>query len=238
MQLIGAQRRYGSGSTAVAAVRDVDLSIASGDFVALMGSSGSGKSTLLQILGLLDRLDAGRYLLCGDDVSYLRPDARAARRLATLGFVFQSFHLLPRTAAWENVALPLVYAGVAPKQRRARALGALARVGLQERAQHTPAQLSGGQQQRVAIARALVTEPAVLLADEPTGNLDSATSMAMMDLFGALHREGLTIVMVTHEPEVAACAQRIVVVRDGRIVDAQPAPEAAATGGAAEGRTP
>ncbi len=212
-------RTYVSGEVKVHAVRGISLDIRRGEFVAIMGSSGSGKSTLMNTLGALDRPTSGRYLLDGTDVATLDTDALADLRNAKLGFVFQNFNLLPRTSALENVELPLFYA------RRMRPLGeqrqlagrALELVGLAGRADHTPSRLSGGQQQRVAIARALVSEPSVVLADEPTGNLDTRTSAEIMGLFQALNGRGITIVMVTHELDIAHYAKRIIVMRDGLI---------------------
>jgi len=210
-------KTYDSGEVRVDALRAVSLSVRKGEFVAVIGPSGSGKSTLLGILGCLDRPSGGHYRLDGQDVSSLDDDRLAAVRNRKLGFVFQQFHLLPRTTAEQNVELPLVYAGVHPAERRARAAQALARVGLAERRRHLPNQLSGGQQQRVAIARALVTRPAVVLADEPTGNLDSHASQEIMRLFAELVAEGSTLVLITHEREVASCAGRVIEVRDGRV---------------------
>jgi len=209
---------YRTGDVEVRALRGVDLTVRAGELVSIMGTSGSGKSTLMNILGCLDKPSQGQYLLDGRDVSRLDRDALARVRNRTLGFVFQSFNLLARTTALENVELPLLYAGVASRERRARARDALQRVGLGERLEHHPKQLSGGQQQRVAIARALVGRPRLILADEPTGNLDSRTSVEVMALFQQLQREGLTLIIVTHEPDIAAYTGRVVVVRDGRIV--------------------
>lgn len=211
-------KAYTLGGEVLRALDSVDLDIQAGEFVAIMGASGSGKSTLLNILGCLDRPTSGRYELAGRDVSHLTRSELAEVRNRQLGFVFQSFNLLPRTSALENVELPLVYAGVKRDERRVRARAALARVGLGERIQHMPSQLSGGQQQRVAIARALVNQPRLILADEPTGNLDSKTSISVMALLQALWRDGQTVVFVTHEPDVAAYASRVIVVRDGTIV--------------------
>ncbi len=205
------------GDVEVRALRGVSLEIAAGEFVAIRGPSGSGKSTLMNILGCLDRPTTGRYLLEGRDVAPLDRDALARIRNRMLGFVFQSFNLLHRTSAIENVELPLLYAGVGRVERRRRAAEALERVGLGDRLDHTPNRLSGGQQQRVAIARALVSEPKLILADEPTGNLDSRTSVELMALFQELGRSGITIVLVTHEPDVATFVGRVVVVRDGHI---------------------
>jgi putative ABC transport system ATP-binding protein len=217
LQLTHLRRAYGTGDSVVQALDDVSLAIAEGEFVAVMGASGSGKSTLMNVIGCLDQPDAGRYELGGRDISRLDAAALADLRNQALGFVFQSFNLLPRTSALENVELPLVYAGVPARERRDRAMEALARVGLAARAHHHPNQLSGGQQQRVAIARALVARPRLIVADEPTGALDSRTSVEIMALFQALWRSGITLVMVTHEADIAACAGRVIVMRDGRI---------------------
>ena len=218
MALEGVGRRFAMGGDGVDALSQVSLTINAGAFVAIMGPSGSGKSTLMNILGLLDRPTQGRYCLLGDDVSHLNADARAELRGQHLGFVFQGFHLLPRATAADNVVLPLLYQGVPAQERLARAHAVLARVGLADRAGHTPAQLSGGQQQRVAIARALINNPRVLFADEPTGNLDSRTSAQVMSVFAGLHSEGITLVMVTHERDIAQFAQRVLTVIDGHIV--------------------
>jgi putative ABC transport system ATP-binding protein len=217
IQLSDITKTYGQGEMAVRALRGVSLNIESGDFVAVMGASGSGKSTLMNVIGCLDRPDSGHYALDGHDVAKMTPAQLADIRNQLLGFVFQSFNLLSRTSAQENVELPLVYAGVAAKERKARALEALARVGLAERAHHHPNQLSGGQQQRVAIARAIVTKPRVIVADEPTGALDSKTSVEIMHLFQELGATGITTVLVTHEPDVAAYAERLLVMRDGQL---------------------
>jgi putative ABC transport system ATP-binding protein len=208
---------YRMGDVEVRALDGVSLTVEQGEFVAIMGSSGSGKSTMMNVVGCLDRPTAGRYLLAGQDVSRLGRDRLAEIRNRTLGFVFQSFHLLSRTSAVENVELPLLYAGVPARERRKRAARALERVGLGKRLDHHPSQLSGGQQQRVAIARALVNEPKVMLADEPTGNLDSRTSIEVMALFQELGRAGITVVLVTHEADIAAYAARVVVMRDGKV---------------------
>lgn len=203
------------GKEKVHALRGVSVDIQQGEFTAIMGSSGSGKSTLMNTIGLLDRPSKGEYLLDGKNVSQLNPAQRAGVRNQTLGFVFQSFHLLARTSAQENVALPLLYAGVPHKERMARAAVALERVGLGSRMNHKPNEMSGGQQQRVAVARALVSEPKVILADEPTGNLDTHTTVDIINLFQELSDGGITIVLVTHEPEVAAFTSRILWMRDG-----------------------
>ncbi len=218
IDLRGVTRTYHLGDTDVHALRAVNLVVQRGEFLAIMGASGSGKSTLMNTLGCLDRPDAGQYLLEGEDVAPLDRDRLADLRNRTLGFVFQSFHLLPRTSAVENVELPLLYAGVAGAERTRRAQAALVRVGLGDRADHEPNQLSGGQQQRVAIARALVNDPRLILADEPTGNLDSSTSQDIMALFQDLNRAGMTIVLVTHEPDIAENAARVVTMRDGQVV--------------------
>ena len=209
---------YEAGAAAVRALDGVSLRIEPGESVAIMGASGSGKSTLMNVLGCLDRPTSGSYRLAGEEVTRLDADRLAAIRNRTLGFVFQSFHLLPRTSALENVELPLLYAGVPARERRRRAAAALARVGLGDRLAALPNQLSGGQQQRVAIARALVNEPRLILADEPTGNLDTRTSYEIMTLFQELVAAGITLVLVTHEPDIAACLARVVEMRDGRIV--------------------
>jgi putative ABC transport system ATP-binding protein len=212
-------KTYRMGDQVVQALDDVSLDIAQGEFVAIMGASGSGKSTLMNILGCLDRPSSGTLRLAGEEVAGLDGDALASIRNRRIGFVFQQFNLLPRTSAVDNVELPMVYAGVKPAVRRTRALAALQRVGLGERAAHTPAELSGGQQQRVAIARALVNQPSLILADEPTGALDTHTSEDIMRLLSELNAQGMTIVMVTHEADIATWARRRVVFRDGRIVE-------------------
>ncbi|MFY1696853.1 MULTISPECIES: ABC transporter ATP-binding protein [unclassified Solwaraspora] len=211
-------KTYGTGAAAVSALRGVSLRVDRGDFVAVMGSSGSGKSTLMNILGCLDVPSTGQYLLDGVDVSRLSERQLALVRNRQIGFVFQSFNLIPRTTAVANVELPLAYAGVRPAHRRRRAMAALDRVGLGDRAGHLPNQLSGGQQQRVAVARALVTEPALVLADEPTGNLDSTSTEEVLAIFDELNADGRTILLITHEPEVAARTRRLLRVLDGRIV--------------------
>jgi putative ABC transport system ATP-binding protein len=216
----GLSKVYGAGETAVHALRNVDLTVRRGEYVAVVGQSGSGKSTLLNVLGCLDAPTAGRYLLEGLDVAHLDERQQAVLRNRQIGFVFQAFNLIPRTTALANVELPLIYAGAGRRVRRERAQAALALVGLAERADHRPNELSGGQQQRVAVARALVTSPALLLADEPTGNLDSASTADVLGLFDRLHRAGRTIVLITHDDEVAARAERVVVVSDGRVREA------------------
>jgi putative ABC transport system ATP-binding protein len=219
LELSHVSKDYDTGGGLVHAMRDVSLSIAHGEFVAIVGTSGSGKSTMMNILGCLDRPTRGDYLLAGIDVGSRAGDSRAIVRNRVIGFIFQGFNLLPRTTALENCELPLQYRGVGGKQRRKRAEAALSAVGLADRMDHKPNQLSGGQQQRVAIARALVTDPPLLLADEPTGNLDTRTSLEVLALLQKLNRErGITIVLVTHERDIAACASRVVTMRDGRIV--------------------
>ena len=218
IELRGLTKTYGSGSAAFQALRGVDLDIAAGEFVAVMGPSGSGKSTVMNLIGCLDTPSAGSYRYQGVPVQGLTRDQRALLRRHHLGFVFQGFHLLARTTALENVELPLLYRGLGARARREAARRALAQVGLAGWEHHTPAELSGGQQQRVAIARAIVTEPTLLLADEPTGNLDSARGHEIMVLLATLQRErGLTVLMVTHEPEMAAYASRVVRFKDGLI---------------------
>jgi putative ABC transport system ATP-binding protein len=223
------KKTYHMGDVDVHALRGVDLTIDAGEFVAVMGSSGSGKSTLMNIVGCLDRPSSGVYLLDGREVSDMSRNQLADIRNLTLGFVFQSFNLLTRTSAVENVELPLLYQGVGTKERVKRSTEALERVGLGKRLDHHPSQLSGGQQQRVAIARAIVGRPKVILADEPTGNLDSRTSVEVMALFQALGRDGITVVLVTHEQDIAAYAARVVLMRDGHITsDTRQSPKDAA----------
>jgi putative ABC transport system ATP-binding protein len=212
-------KTYTMGDQTLHALRGVSLDVQEGDFVAIMGASGSGKSTLMNILGCLDVPTAGHYRLAGEAVDGMTGDALASIRNRRIGFVFQQFNLLPRTSAVENVELPMVYAGIKAAQRRDKALAALQRVGLGQRALHTPSELSGGQQQRVAIARALVNNPALILADEPTGALDSQTSEDIMRLLTDLNRQGMTVVIVTHENDIAAWARRKVVFRDGSMVE-------------------
>ncbi len=224
IQLKDIHKVYHTGEVEVPAVRGVSLEIFPGELVALMGASGSGKSTMMNILGCLDRPTRGEYLLDGIDVSQLTRDELADIRNQKIGFVFQGFNLLPRTSALENVELPMLYnrQRLAGKQQRARALEALTVVGLSDRADHAPNQLSGGQQQRVAIARALANQPSMLLADEPTGNLDSRTSVEIMGVFQKLNDQGITIVMVTHEVDIAHYTKRMVVMRDGRVISDSP----------------
>ena len=213
------RKSYTLGGQTVRALDDVSLFIEAGDFVAIMGASGSGKSTLMNMLGCLDRPDSGSYQLAGEAVQAMSSDQLAEVRNRRIGFVFQQFNLLPRTTALENVELPMVYAGVKAADRHQRALAALQRVGLGERTGHTPSELSGGQQQRVAIARALVNQPQLILADEPTGALDSRTSDDIMTLLAELNEQGMTVVLVTHEHDVATWARRRLVFRDGRLVE-------------------
>jgi putative ABC transport system ATP-binding protein len=217
-------KEYRMGDRPLLAVRDVSVKIDPGELVAIMGPSGSGKSTFMNLLGCLDSPTAGRYFLAGEDVSRLDGDALARIRNRRIGFVFQHFNLLPRMTAIENVELPLIYAGVPSAVRRAKALARLREVGLAERAYHQPSQLSGGEQQRVAIARALANDPILILADEPTGALDSRTSVEVMGLFQQLNDKGITVVVVTHEADVAAFTRRILSFRDGRLVNDNPVP--------------
>jgi putative ABC transport system ATP-binding protein len=225
LQVEDVHKYYEMGETRVHALRGVSLSVEAGGFVAVMGASGSGKSTLMNILGCLDRPSSGRYLLEGTDVSGLDKRTLAGIRNRKIGFVFQGFNLIARTTALENTELPTLYTAIDKAERHRRASEALALVGLADRAGHFPSQMSGGQQQRVAIARALVNHPAILLADEPTGNLDSRTSVEIMEVLQTLNDQGLTIVMVTHEHDIAQFARRVVVFRDGRIRKDDPAPE-------------
>ncbi|MGL5016748.1 MAG: ABC transporter ATP-binding protein [Luteolibacter sp.] len=218
IQLHGITKRYGTGDAAFFALRGVDLTIHRGEFVAIMGPSGSGKSTLMNLLGCLDTPTAGSYKFKGIEVESLNKDQRSLLRRHALGFIFQGFNLLARTSAIENVELPLLYRGFTRKQRHEMARDALAQVSLSDKERNTPAELSGGQQQRVAIARAIVTQPDTLFADEPTGNLDSKTTVEIMELLQRLNTDrGISVIMVTHEDEVAACARRIIHVRDGLI---------------------
>jgi putative ABC transport system ATP-binding protein len=219
IELHGISKRYQMGSAEVVALADVDLTIARGEYVALIGPSGSGKSTMMNVLGCLDLPTTGTYALDGHGVAGLSEDELARVRNRKIGFIFQSYHLMPRTTLVDNVAQPLIYRGIAPAVRRERAHAALARVGLEARTLHKPNELSGGQRQRVAIARALVGTPEVLLADEPTGNLDSKTASEIMGLFGDLNAEGMTIIVVTHDPAVAAHCRRVVRLHDGRVIE-------------------
>jgi putative ABC transport system ATP-binding protein len=219
IQAHGISKSYAMGEQTVHALRGVSLDIEDGDFVAIMGASGSGKSTLMNILGCLDQPSEGEYWLAGEEVEKMTQDQLASIRNRRIGFVFQQFNLLPRTSALENVELPMVYAGVKAADRRALAIKALHRVGLAERGDHTPSELSGGQQQRVAIARALVNSPQLILADEPTGALDTKTSEDIMQLLTTLNAQGMTVVIVTHESDIAAWARRKLVFRDGQIVE-------------------
>jgi len=225
IQLKGLSRSYRTGAGDVHALSDITLVVQAGEFVAIMGPSGSGKSTFMNLVGCLDSPTAGSYLLAGEPVERLSGNALAAIRNRRIGFVFQQFNLLGRASALENVAMPLVYAGIGKRERLRRAEQALHEVGLGDRLHHTPAQLSGGQQQRVAIARALVNHPAIILADEPTGALDSKTSLSVMSLLQALNRNGQTVLYVTHEADVAAFAKRIISFRDGRLQEDRPGPD-------------
>ncbi len=216
--LEGIKKIYQIGEQEVAALNGINLNIARGEFTAIMGPSGSGKSTLMNILGCLDRPTVGSYKLDGDEVAHLGDDALAKTRNKKIGFVFQNFNLLSRMSALDNVALPLVYAGANYKERHDKAFHFLQAVGLDTRADHQPNELSGGQRQRVAIARALVNDPSIIMADEPTGNLDTKSTKEIMNIFIDLHKQGKTIILVTHEPEIAACASRQLLVRDGVII--------------------
>ena len=217
IRIVDLHRSYEMGAERIHALNGVSLEILRNEYVAIMGPSGSGKSTMMNLLGCLDTPSAGEYWLNGQEVSRLTDDDLARVRNREIGFVFQTFNLLPRATALHNVELPLVYAGVGARDRRDRAVTALERVGLGHRMDHRPNELSGGQRQRVAIARALVNQPSILLADEPTGNLDSTTSEEIMRVFGDLHAAGQTVIMVTHEPDIAARAARVVVLRDGKV---------------------
>lgn len=217
IEIKGITRNFSLGSEVVYVLKGIDLSIAQGDYVALMGPSGSGKSTLMNLLGCLDTPTSGNYILNGKDVSQMSDDELAGIRNKEIGFVFQTFNLLPRTTALDNVALPMVYAGFNKSERHKRASEVLGQVGLGDRMDHHPNQLSGGQRQRVAVARALVNNPSIILADEPTGNLDTKTSVEIMQLFDAIHANGNTVILVTHEEDIAAHAHRIIRLRDGVI---------------------
>lgn len=216
------EKIYKNGKLEVKALKGVSFHVDKNEFVAIMGASGSGKSTMMNILGCLDSLTAGKYFLDGEDVSSLNGKKLAYVRNRKIGFVFQSFNLLPKLSALQNVELPMVYAGVHSAERRKRAMAALERVGLADRSGHRPNEMSGGQRQRVAIARSLVNEPAIILADEPTGNLDSKASVEIMGIFQELNNEGATVVMVTHEPDIAQYTKRIVTFRDGEIISDSP----------------
>jgi len=218
-------KRYVTGDIDFTALKSVSLKVKKGEFTAIMGPSGSGKSTFMNILGCLDKMDGGTYFLNGKDVSNLYDNQLALIRNKEIGFVFQAFNLLPRISVLENVELPMLYAGISAKERRIRALSALDKVGLTDRVKHRPNEISGGQKQRVAIARAMVNNPAVIMADEPTGNLDTKSSIEIMKIFQKLNTEGSTILMVTHEDDIAKCAKRIVRFLDGDIVDDYPVKE-------------
>jgi len=222
IRLEGITKVYRMGKLEVPALMGVSLTVEAHEFVAIMGPSGSGKSTLMNIIGCLDRLTSGRYILDGIDVSGMTDNELAEVRNEKIGFVFQTFNLLPRMTALRNVELPLIYDGIGKRERRERAMEALRVVGLENRASHRPNELSGGQRQRVAIARALINRPAILLADEPTGNLDSRTGNEIMATFGELNERGSTIILVTHEPDIAACAKRVVAIRDGLVTRDEP----------------
>jgi putative ABC transport system ATP-binding protein len=235
ISLAGVTKVYRMGRLEVPALRGVDLEVDAHEFVAIMGPSGSGKSTLMNIIGCLDRLTEGRYVLNGTDVSRMSDNDLAAVRNREIGFVFQTFNLLPRMTALRNVELPLIYNAVASRERRERAMEALRAVGLADRALHRPNELSGGQRQRVAIARALINDPAIILADEPTGNLDSKTGDEIMATFQHLNDRGVTIILVTHEPDIARCARRAVSIRDGLASHDEPVAERRILAGSVDG---
>lgn len=215
IQLIGVKKSYILPKVRIDVLKGIDLEVGEREFVAIMGPSGSGKSTLLNIIGCLDRPTEGKYLFMGIDINSKTDNELAEIRNKKIGFVFQSFNLLPRLQAWKNVEMPLIYSGIKQKERRERAFEMLKRVGLLDRAEHKPSELSGGEQQRIAIARALINNPAVVLADEPTGNLDSRSGKEIMDIFQRLNGEGVTIIMVTHEMEIASRAKRVITIKDG-----------------------
>lgn len=215
IQLIGLKKTYFLPKVTIEVLKGIDLEVMEREFVAIMGPSGSGKSTLLNIIGCLDRPTEGRYLFMGIDINSKTDNELAEIRNRKIGFVFQSFNLLPRLQAWKNVEMPLIYSGIGQKERKEKAFEMLKRVGLLDRAEHKPSELSGGEQQRIAIARALINNPAVILADEPTGNLDSRTGQEIMEIFKTLNEEGVTIIMVTHEMDIASVAKRIVTIKDG-----------------------
>lgn len=215
IKLIDITKTYTLPGLAIDVLKGINLEVIENEFVAIMGRSGSGKSTLLHIIGCLDRPTSGEYLFMGIDISLKTDNELAELRNGKVGFVFQSFNLLPRLSAWKNVEVPLIYSGVSPKERKQRAMDMLARVGLLERAEHKPSELSGGEQQRVAVARALINKPAVILADEPTGNLDSRSGNELMEIFSTLNKGGVTIILVTHENDIASKANRIITLKDG-----------------------
>lgn len=231
LRLNGIYKQYKQGSLEVVALKNINLSVAEGEFLSIMGASGSGKSTMMNILGCLDSPTSGEYLLDGEDVAKYSDYRLAEVRNKKIGFVFQSFNLLPKMTALENVELPMVYAGAGYKQRKAKAAAALEKVGLGGRVNHRPNELSGGQRQRVAIARSLVNDPAIIMADEPTGNLDTKSTFEIMDIFQGLNDEGVTVVMVTHEPDVAQYTKRITVFSDGEIIDDYPVKNRTVSGG-------
>ena len=230
IELVGIEKRYRLGENVVHALRGASLTVERGEMVAIMGASGSGKSTMLNVIGTLDRPDAGRYVLDGEAIESYDEVALSELRNRKIGFVFQAFHLLPRDTALENVELPMIYAGERSSVRKKKALVALDRVGLADRTDHLPTQLSGGQQQRVSIARALVNDPVLLLADEPTGALDSTTTAQVMELFSELHEQGMTVVLVTHDPNIARYAERVVTFKDGAVVTDERRARATAAG--------